>query len=274
VGRVHPSGSPWRRSHSVGVRRRTEDGEIDIVLPPSAGRIDAIADGAASGEWRGDDERDPAPGAVLGGVEAFGSKSVRDEGDVPVKPGAGRTDAEGSDETGVVEVIATRASAVANGLGNVFPRRVARRKIPAAALGLKQYLGGTLASSTSAKEVDAPPPLGHAEVSAVQHSPGEIVNPEVGQRRENEGEIAAAVRGKQSGYVLKEHPAPSGEKSGSDAGELEEEPAPLARQPGAPAGDGDVLAGEAADEQITCGMAWMTRPRAVPCPPACKAIVS
>jgi hypothetical protein len=114
---------------------------------------------------------------------------------VPVEPSAGRADADDSDEGGAVEVIApaTLASAAANCGGNVFPRRSARRKIPAAALGLKQYLSGTSASSTSAKEVDAPPPLGHAEVSAVQDSPSEVVNPEVGQRRENEGEISAAV---------------------------------------------------------------------------------
>jgi hypothetical protein len=186
VGRVHPSGSPWSRSHSVGVRRRTDDEPIGLS---------------------------------------------------------------------VVVVRATAAKAAESGRGSCRPRVSARRKIPAAALRLKEYLGGTSASSTSAKEVNAPPPLGHAEVAAVQDSPGEVVNPDVGQRRENEGEIAAAVRGKQSGYVLKEHPAPSGEKSGSDAGELKEEPRTLPVESRTSSSDGDILAGEAADEQITCGMA-------------------
>jgi hypothetical protein len=38
-------------------------------------------------------------------------------------------------------------------------------------------------------------PLGDSEVSRVQHSPGQAI-PEVGQRRENDSEIASVLRGK------------------------------------------------------------------------------
>jgi hypothetical protein len=77
--------------------------------------------------------------------------------------------------------------------GNSRPRFSARRKIPAAALGLKKYLGATVSSSTSAKDENAAPSLGHSEVSAVQDSPGEVVKPELGQRRENDTEIPSTV---------------------------------------------------------------------------------
>jgi hypothetical protein len=90
---------------------------------------------------------------------------------------------------------ATCARAEAKCSGNVFPRFCARLRIPAAALGLKKYLAGTLASSTSRKDVDTAPALGDSEVSAVQHSPREVVKPEVGQRREYDGIISSALAG-------------------------------------------------------------------------------
>jgi len=69
--------------------------------------------------------------------------------------------------------------------------------MPAAALGLKKYLAGTSASNTSASEDEhASAALGDSEVSAVQHSPGEVVKPELGQRRENDGEIPSGLGGK------------------------------------------------------------------------------
>jgi hypothetical protein len=95
--------------------------------------------------------------------------------------------------------------------------------IPAAAFGLKKNLGGTSASSTSGKDEDAAPPLGHSEESTVQHSPGEVVKPEVGQRREYDGEISSAVAGKESGYIFNENPSPVSENKVRDSGGLEEE---------------------------------------------------
>ena len=62
--------------------------------------------------------------------------------------------------------------------------------------------------------------LGHSEVSRVQHSPGKAI-PELGQRREYDGEISSTLRGKESGNILNEEPA--GAKSVSDSCELEEE---------------------------------------------------
>lgn len=69
---------------------------------------------------------------------------------------------------------ASLQSADDNALGNVLPLRVARRKIPDAAFGLKEYLDrcGPCVSSTSGNDEDTPPSLGHSEVLSVQHSVG------------------------------------------------------------------------------------------------------
>jgi hypothetical protein len=114
-------------------------------------------------------------------------------------------------------------NALSKARGNALPLLAARLKIPAAALGLKKNLAGTSATSTSANDEHPSPSLGHSEVSAVQHSPGEVVKPELGQRREKDGEISSVVGGKKSGYVLNEDPASVPEKSVSDSCELEEE---------------------------------------------------
>jgi hypothetical protein len=77
--------------------------------------------------------------------------------------------------------------------GRARPRAFARLKIPAAALGLKKNLGGTSASSTSGKDEDAPPSLGHSEVAAIQDSPGEVVKPEVAEDAADHRELGAVV---------------------------------------------------------------------------------
>jgi len=156
----------------------------------------------------------------------------------------------GCDELAASLVIETARRASAKCWGNSRPRFSARLRIPAAALGLKKYLGATSSSSTSRNDEDAPPALGHSEVSAVQDSPGEVVKPEVGQRREKDGEISATVAGKKSGNVLNEEPSPIGENKVSDPGVLEEEAAALACEPGAASGDAEVLAGEASADEI------------------------
>jgi hypothetical protein len=89
-------------------------------------------------------------------------------------------------------------------------------------------------------------------VSAVQHSPGEVVKPELGQRREYDGEISSGVAGKESGNVLNED-IPSGPyKLICDPCELEEQvgAAAFVHESGSSAGDGEVLAGEASAEEI------------------------
>jgi hypothetical protein len=146
---------------------------------------------------------------------------------------------------------AVRASAKA--CGDSRPRFSARRKIPAAALGLKKNRSGTVSSSTSANDEDASPPLGHSEVSAVQHSPGEVVKPEVAQRREYDGEVSSRSvlrAGKESGNVLKEDPSAWANKLICDAGEFEEESGSLAGETGAASGNTEVLAGEASAEEV------------------------
>jgi hypothetical protein len=132
--------------------------------------------------------------------------------------------------------------------------------IPAAALGLKKNLGGASATSTSGKDEDAAPTLGHSEVSAIQHSPGEVVKPEFGQRREYDGEISTTVGGKKSGYVLNKEPATGAENSCGDSGEVEEEGGSLAGEAGAAAGVGEILAGESSGEEVNTKGAWVIPP--------------
>jgi hypothetical protein len=147
-------------------------------------------------------------------------------------------------------VVATADSACLRCGGSSRPLLSARRKIPAAALRLKKYLGATLSSSTSAKDENSAPSLGHSEVSAVQDSPGEVVKPELGQRRENDGKIPSALGGKESGYVLNED-IPSGlYKLICDPRELKEETAAGSIESGSFAGDAEVLTGEPSAEEI------------------------
>jgi hypothetical protein len=121
--------------------------------------------------------------------------------------------------------------------------------MPAAAVGLKKNLSCARSTRTSAKNVDTPPSLGDSEVAAVQHSPGEVVKPELGQRRENDGEISATVAGKKSGYVLDEDPSSVENKFIGDSGELVEEAAALSGESGSGSGDAEVLARKASAKE-------------------------
>jgi len=123
--------------------------------------------------------------------------------------------------SGVADARSVRAVAKAG--GNARPRLSARRKIPAAAFRLKKNRLGALSSSTSAKDENAPPALGHSEVSAVQHSPGEVVKPEVAQRTENDGEISSTLGREQAGDILNEDPSSCAYKLICDSSELEEQ---------------------------------------------------
>jgi hypothetical protein len=140
--------------------------------------------------------------------------------------------------------------ASAKGRGNSRPRFAARRKIPAAALGLKKNLSGTVASSTSPNDEDASPALGHSEVSAVQHSPGEVVKPDVAQRAENDREISSTGGREQAGDVLNDDPSSWAYKLICDPGELEEESGAGTVESCSSACDGEVLAGESSAEEI------------------------
>lgn len=220
----HPSGKPWSLSHSVGVRRRTEEEGVGGVavgvlrVSPDEGWGDDATDIVASGAHMGSDgacdERRASPCPVLAGVEALGPESVSDKVDIVLFAASGVADPVGvssageggGDEVpscgflGSNPVSASAARASRKGRGNSLARFSARRKIPAAALGLKKNRSGTVSNSTSGNDEDTSPPLGHSEVSAVQHSPGEVVKPDVGQRRENDREVpsvsSSARRGK------------------------------------------------------------------------------
>jgi hypothetical protein len=106
-------------------------------------------------------------------------------------------------------------------------------------------------ASTSGNDEDTTPALGNSEETAVQHSPGEVVKPELGQRREYDGEIASVVAGKKSGNVLKEEPATGPHNVVGNSGEVEEKARPLAFDDARAApGDGEVLAGASSAEEI------------------------
>lgn len=73
------------------------------------------------------------------------------------------------------------------------------------------------------------------------------MKPELGQRRENDGEIASLLGGKKSGNVLDEDPPSGWNKLIGAAGELEEETGAFpCFESCASSGDGEVLAGETA----------------------------
>jgi hypothetical protein len=146
----------------------------------------------------------------------------------------------------VVVVRATASNPAERDGGRLLPRFAALRRTPFAAFEERKKRLGTFDSKMSDNE-HAAASLGDSEVSRVQHSPRHAI-PEVGQRRENDGEISATVRGKESGYVLNEEPA--GVKSVGDPGELEEQRRARAFEPRPFASDAEVLAGEAATDEI------------------------
>jgi hypothetical protein len=134
--------------------------------------------------------------------------------------------------------------------GNLLPRFSARRRIPAAALGLKKYLGATCSSRTSGKDEDTPPPLGYSEEPGVKNTPGEVMKPEVGQTPEDGSEVPSGMRTEQTWDVLNKNESSGPNKLACDSGELEEEGGAGTFESGAPAGDGEVLTGESAAEEI------------------------
>jgi hypothetical protein len=94
-----------------------------------------------------------------------------------------------------VEGVDARAvSASASPAGSTRPRRAARRRIPAAAFGLKQNLDRcSPVSSTSDKE-HALPPLGDAEILSVQYPLGPPITP-LCEIPPHDGDVSSAVDG-------------------------------------------------------------------------------
>jgi len=105
---------------------------------------------------------------------------------------------------------ATASSARRKGTGNSRPRRLARRKIPLAPLGLKQYFARCGPVSKTADNEHTVASLGYAEVLSVQHSVGPPI-PALPQRPDD---------GTHSSPVGCHAPAPAGSAFGEvgDAG--------------------------------------------------------
>ena len=154
---------------------------------------------------------------------------------------------EGSDDSP-----ATALSVSSSCGGRERPRRVARRRIPAAAFCDSEYFsdafGSRISVSDGAHEHSAPA-LWHPEVLRVKSSPRRQI-PAFGQRVEDDPEVCAfrASRAVEPFDVFNEDG--SGAKSVNDSHELEEESAALPCEPGSLAGDTEVLAGEASAEEI------------------------
>jgi hypothetical protein len=147
-------------------------------------------------------------------------------------------------------VSATARSAASSSGGRERPRRVARRRIPAAAFCESEYLsdafGSRIAVSDGAHEHSASP-LGHTEVLRIKSSPRDQI-PALGQRVEDDSEIPAAVAGVEPFDVFQENC--SGAKSVCDSHGFPEEPASLSCKPCSLAGDAEVLAGETSAEEV------------------------
>jgi len=95
--------------------------------------------------------------------------------------------------------------------------------------------------------VDTAAPLGHSEVLRVEYPPCQAV-PDVGQRIHDDSEIVSFRGSKEPWNVLDEDPRRA--ERLCDAGELEEEAAAFPRESGPLAGDTEVLAGEAAADEV------------------------
>jgi hypothetical protein len=75
-----------------------------------------------------------------------------------------------------VESVAAASRAARKGSGNVRPRAVARRRIPAHAFALKKYFGGTFSSKVCDNE-HATATLGDSKILSVKNSPRDVTRP-------------------------------------------------------------------------------------------------
>lgn len=113
---------------------------------------------------------------------------------------------QGSDDFKGAAVEATASRAVRKRSGNTFPRRSARRRIPAHAFGLKKYRsGGGVVTKTADKE-DTLAALGQSEELSVQHSPRHAI-PELRHCPDDGAKGSPSVNRENSGDVLPHEPA-------------------------------------------------------------------
>ena len=130
--------------------------------------------------------------------------------------------------------------------GNSRPRFSARRRIPRAAFGLKKYFADTRFCRTADKE-HATAALGDSEIAAVQN-PVADDRPALPKSREDGPHIGSPAAAKKPWNILEESPRRLDDLG--DADDLPEEARAFALESGPLPSDGEVLAGEAAGEQI------------------------
>jgi hypothetical protein len=164
----------------------------------------------------------------------------------------------------LVVVCATRSNAVSSEGGNRRPRRRARSKIPAAALGLNEYFGSTFASRACDNEHTAAS-LGHSEPASVKQPPdGGAVRADThadrsppvlghgrsaaGEPPQHGGEVLAVVGGQSASDVLPQNP--TGSRLSSDTALVPEQSAPFTIQSCTSASHREVLAGGASGHKV------------------------
>src|SRR5579875_3532304 len=134
-------------------------------------------------------KRHTAPRPVLAGVGALGGQGVGDQHPrlgaavavVAVVCPQGWRDYEGV----LLLLAASPSSARRKGSGNVRSLRSARRRMPAAARGVRKYLGGTGDVSKMSDNEDATASLGHSEELSIQTTPFRLAIPAEGQAPDN-----------------------------------------------------------------------------------------
>lgn len=130
--------------------------------------------------------------------------------------------------------------------GKVRPRFVARRRIPAAAFGLKEYLLDTCGCRTADKE-HTTATLGDSKILAVQHAVADH-RPALPKSFQDRGHVPSAARAKQPWDIFKEPPHRL--DGVRDPDDFPEEAGAFPGESGPLAGNAEVLAGEAAAEEI------------------------
>jgi hypothetical protein len=150
-----------------------------------------------------------------------------------------------------VEVEAHASSTLRKRSGNVFPRRSARRRIPAHAFGLKKYRSGSGSGSKMSDNETTLAALGHSEELSVQHSPREAI-PELAKGPEKAPEGVGAV-GQNSGDVFPDEPPRA--KRLSQSRKFKREVAALVSESASKPGDAEGLAGCSSDEEVDAAIA-------------------
>src|SRR5262252_3369653 len=137
--------------------------------------------------------------------------------------------------------VASASNACIKRVGNVLPLLPALRRMPAAALGLSQYLEGTGPCSKTCDKEHTTTALGDSEKSCVQDSPANVQRPAVCQCVKDCAEIPSPIAAEGTRHVF---PNSVGwTKLADDTGGLEEKATPFTAEPIAQARDREILTG-------------------------------